>query len=114
MEVKVLAPGMEDGEEPGFQPQAIWVGRNGEQSFGDHAEEHVVGDLLVVEGNGGDLLGEGEDHVKVCGGQHLGSALLDPLGACRALALGTMAVAAGAIAGVRVLALVAPFDDAAQ
>src|ERR1019366_9322219 len=106
MKVKVLPPAMEHGEESGFHPQALRIGGNGEQGLGDGAEEHVVDNLLVVEGDGGKGRGEGEDHVKVIGGQQLGGALLDPLSACRALALGTMAVAAGAIAGVRVLALV--------
>src|ERR1035437_2793096 len=76
MEVQVLPPGMEHGEEPGFHPQALRVAGNGEQGFGDGAEEHVVDDLLIVEGDGGDLLGVSEDHVKVIGGQQLGGALL--------------------------------------
>src|SRR5208282_5766344 len=70
--------------------------------------------LFVVEGDGGDGCGEGEDHVKVFGGQQLGAALLDPLFARRALALGAMAVAAGAISGVSELAVVAPIDAAAE
>ena len=52
--------------------------------------------------------------MKVCGGQQLGGALLEPVGAGGALTFGAMAVPAGAIPGVRVLALVAPFDHTAQ
>src|ERR1017187_2794855 len=95
MKVKVLPPGMEYGEEPGFHPQALGIAGNGEQGLGDGAEEDVVDDLLVVEGDVGDGLGQSEDHVKVFGGQQLGGALLDPLGSCRAPALGAMTVAAG-------------------
>src|SRR5947208_7611001 len=47
-------------------------------------------------------------------GQQFSPALLEPLFAGRPLALGAVAVAAGAIADVRELAVVAPFDDAAQ
>src|ERR1035441_10147727 len=96
MEMQVLPATMEHGEESGFHPQAFWVGGNGEQCFGDDAEEHVVDDLLIVEGDGGDLFGESEDHVEVFGGQPLGGALLDPLGAGGTLAFGAMAVSAGA------------------
>src|SRR5450432_594363 len=60
MEVKVLPPGMERGEEAGFHAQTLGVAGNGEQGIGDGAEENVVDDLLVVEGDGGDLLGERE------------------------------------------------------
>src|SRR5437016_5248015 len=48
------------------------------------------------------------------GGQQFSPALIEPLFAGRPLALGAMAVAAGAIAGVRELAVVAPFDHAAH
>ena len=92
----------------------LGIGGNGEQGFGGGAEENVVDDLFVVEGDGGDLFGQSEDHVEVLDGQQLGGALLEPLGARQSLALGAVPVAAGAIVDVRVLAVVAPFDDAAQ
>src|SRR5450756_2243063 len=95
MEVKVLPPGVEHVEEPGFHSQTLGAAGNGEQGIGDSAEENVVDDLLVVEGDGGDGRGEREEHVKVCGGQQLCGALLEPLGTCSALALGAMAVPAG-------------------
>ena len=114
MEVQVLPPTMEHGEEPGFHPQALGVAGNGEQGLGDSAEEHVVDDLLVIEGDGGDLFGQSEDHVEVFGGQQLGGPLLDPLGAGGALAFGAVAVPTGAKPDVHVLALVAPFDHTTQ
>jgi hypothetical protein len=76
MKVKVLTPGMEHGEEAGLHAETFWVAGNGEQGFGGGAEEEAVGGLLVVEGDGGDGLGECEDHVEVLGGQQLGAALL--------------------------------------
>jgi hypothetical protein len=74
--MKGLTPGMEHGEKAGFHAQTFWVAGNGEQGFGGGAEEEAVGDLLVVKGDGGDGLGEGEDHVEIRGGQQLGAALL--------------------------------------
>src|SRR5881628_193020 len=57
---------------------------------------------------------ERKDHVEVLGGQQLGLTLLEPLFTGQALTLGTMAVAAGTVDGMRVLAVVAPFDRTAQ
>ena len=77
-------------------------------------EEDPVDDFFVVEGKGGDLLGEGEDHMEVLGGQQFGSAIFQPMLARRSLTLGAGAVAARAIPNVGELAVVAPFDGAAQ
>src|SRR5450759_2269518 len=101
VKVQILTPGMEHGEEAGGYAQTLRIGGNGEQRFGGGAEENLVDDLLVVEGNGGDGRGQSEDHVEVFGGQQFGLPLLEPLGAGLALALGTVAVPTGAIQGVR-------------
>ena len=114
MKVQILSPGVEHIEEAGGYPQTLRIGGNGEQRFSDGAEEDVVDDLLVVEGHGGDGLGQSEDHVEVFRGQQFGLPLREPLGARQALALGAMAVATGAIPGMGILALVAPFDHTAQ
>jgi len=74
--VKILPPGMEHGEEARLYAETFRVAGNGEQGFGGGAEEEAVDDLLVVEGDGGEGLGECEDHVEVGGGQQLGAALL--------------------------------------
>jgi len=50
----VLSPGVEDGEEAGFYAEALGVGGNGKEGLRDDAEEQVVDDLLVVEGDGGE------------------------------------------------------------
>ena len=76
MKVKVLTPGMEHREEAGLHAETFGVAGNGEQSFGGGAEEEAVDGLLVEEGDGGDRLGECEDHMEVLGRQQLGAALL--------------------------------------
>src|SRR4051812_2541296 len=114
MKVKRLSPAMEHGKEAGGDAEMLGIGGNGEEGFGGGVEEDVVDEFAVVEGDGGDRLGESEDHVEVLGGQQFGHALLQPFGARQALALGTVPVAAGAIVSVLVLAVVAPFFDMAQ
>ena len=114
MEVQVLPPAMQHGEKAELHAQTFGIPGNGEQRLGGGAEEDVVDGLFVEEGDSGDGLGEGEDHMEVLGGQQLCAALLQPFLACPTLALVAMAVAAGVIAGMGVLAVVAPFDGAAQ
>ena len=114
MKVKILTPGMEYCEEAHFYSQTLGVAGNGEQGFRGGAEQEVVDDFFVVEGDGGDGLGECEDHMEVLGGQQLGLALPQPLFPCQALALGAMAVTARAVDSVRILTVVAPFDRPAQ
>jgi hypothetical protein len=74
----------------------------------------VIDDLFVVKGDGGHLFRQRENHMKVGRRQQFGGTLLEPMRAPQPLTLRTVAVAAGAIDDERVLAVVAPFDGAAQ
>src|SRR5437016_14559657 len=65
MEVKVLSPGVEHGEKAEFHTQAVGVACDREESLGSGPKEDVVDRLFVIEGDGGDGLGESEDHVEV-------------------------------------------------
>ena len=109
-----LPPGMQHGEEADARAQVLRVGGDGDQRFGGGVEQDVVDDRFVLKGDGGQLLRDGKDDVEVFAVEQLGLALLEPLGARQRLALGAVPIAAGAVLDVRVLAVVAPFDDAAQ
>ena len=98
MEVQVLAPAMEHPEEAEFHAQTLGCG--GEQGLGGGVKEDAIDDFFVVEGDGGDGLGEGEDHVEILGGQQFGSAVLEPVFARQALALGAVTVAARTVLDV--------------
>src|SRR5947208_2524737 len=65
VEVKVLPPGVEHGQEAQFHTEAFGVACNREQSFRGGAEEDVIDSLFVVESDGGDGFGKSEDHVEV-------------------------------------------------
>jgi len=114
MEMQVLTPAMQYREETDFHPQTFGVAGDGKERLSGGAEEDVVDDFFVVEGDVGDGFGEREDHMEVLHGQQLGLPLLQPFGAGDSLALGAMAVTAGAVLNVGVLAVVAPFDSTAQ
>src|SRR5437762_4520101 len=96
MKVKVLTPAMQHGEEADFHAQVLGVAGYGEQRFRRGGEQEIVGDLLVVESDGGDGFGQGEDYMEILGGQQLGATVLQPLFPSQALALGAMTGAAGA------------------
>src|SRR6267142_5147585 len=98
MQVEVLSPRVEDGEEADLGAQVFGVACDGEQSLGNTAKEEIVDHVFVVEGDGGDLFGKSEDHVEVFHRQQLGGTLLQPLGARQSLAFGTVTVTARAIA----------------
>jgi hypothetical protein len=114
MEMKVLSPGVKHGEQADLRAQMLGIAGDGEERFRYGAEEKIVDCVFVVERNAGDLLGDGEDHVEVFGGQQFGIALLDPPGTCFSLAFGAMPVAAGAVSDVSELTVGTPFDSAAQ
>src|SRR5947208_10197367 len=65
VEVKILPPGVEHGEEAELHTQTRGVAGDGEQSLRGGAKQDIVDHVFVVEGDGGDLLGESEDHVEV-------------------------------------------------
>jgi len=112
--MQVLSPAMPHREEAECHSQALGIARDGEQGLGGGAEEDIVDQLFVVEGDDGDRRGEREDHVEILDWQQFFAALLQPFFPCRSMALGAMPVAARTISSVRVLAVVAPFDSTAQ
>ena len=68
-----------------------------EQRGGTGAEEQVVEQPLVLKHERGELMRQREDDMEVGHGQQLGGTRGEPLGACVALALGTVPVAARVI-----------------
>ena len=114
VKLKPLAPGMQDGEEADLSPEVLGIGSEGAQGAGGGAKQQGVDDPWVLQGEGGDGLGEGKDEVEVGAVEQFGATLADPLGAGKGLALGAVAVAAGAIAEAAVAAVVALLDLAAE
>jgi len=109
-------PGVEHAEEARVTPRRSGSAAIVSKVWRD-AEENLVDDRFVVEGDVGDGFGQGEDHVKVSVGNN-SAFLWSSHWFAPALALGTMRPrgypAAGAIAGMGILAVVAPFDRTAQ
>ena len=107
---KRLAPGMEHREESDLRAQMLGVGRNGAQRLGGSPEQNVVDALLVLQGNGGDGLRYGEDHMKVLGVEKLGSTVFQPLGASQRLAFWAVAVPAAVVADALMVTAIAALN----
>ena len=91
------APSVEHGGDADAGAEMPGIGGDGEQRLGRRAEQQVVDHRLVLVGDCGDLGRQGEDQVEVADRQQIGLAGGEPVPRRRALALGTMAVAAGVV-----------------
>ena len=99
MEGQILTPSVQHAEEADLGAEALGVGGDLAQGAGGGAEEDVV---------------EGEDEMEVGAVEQFAVALGDPVGLGGALALGAVAVAAGAVAEAALPAVVALLDLAAE
>ena len=105
---------MEHGGGADAGAQAPGIGSDREQRLGRRAEQQVVDHCLVLVGDRGDLGRQGEDQVEVVDRQQVGLAGGEPVLRRRALALGTMAIAAGVVGDPAVAAILAALDMAAE
>src|SRR5271169_3937302 len=108
------APAVEHGGDADAGAEMLWIGGDGEQCLGRCAEQQIVDDRLVLVGNRGDLGRHGEDQVEIADRQEIGLAGGEPVLRRRALALGTMAIAAGVVGDPAVAAILAALDVAAE
>ena len=76
---QIRSPGVQHGEETDFSAQMLWIGCDDSQGLGRGTKKDAVDHLLVLVGDGRDLLRHGEDNVKVGNLQKFGLAVLDPL-----------------------------------
>ena len=108
------APGVEHRREADPDAQALGIGRNRQHCLRRSLEQEIVDDGLVLVGDGPDPHRQREHDVEVRDGQQLGLALLHPCERLRALALGTMPVAAAVIGDRRVRAVLAAHNMPAE
>src|SRR5712671_2077653 len=68
------APSMEHGGDADARAEMLWIGGDGEQCLGRHAEQQIVDHRLVLVGDWGDLGWQREDQVEVADRQQIGLA----------------------------------------
>ena len=105
---------MEHGEEPDLGAQVLGVSCDSAQRLGGRSEQNVVDDLLVLKGNGGDGLRQGEDHVKIWGVEKLGLTVFQPLGARQRLTFRAVSIATAVVEDAPVVTVIAALDVTAK
>ena len=94
MVLEFLTPGMEHAEEADFGAEMAGITGDFEQRFGTGAEQEIVDDLLVLQGQRGEPPRKGEDDMDVGGGQEFAAARLQPTVASEGLTLGAVSIPA--------------------
>ena len=97
MEVEVLIPGVEHRREADVGPQAVIVPGKLQEGAGSGCEEEIEDEFLVEQDQRVEFVGQGYHQVKVVSWQESLPTFFQPLCLLEALALGTVAIAAGVI-----------------
>ena len=93
MNLEVLSPGMQHGEETDLGAQMLGVGRDGLQGFCCGLEKDAIDYLLILVSDRGDLFRHGKDHMKIGDLQKFGLPVLDPLCPGQTLAFWAVSIA---------------------
>src|SRR5271165_2997201 len=94
MMLELLIPGVQHAEETDLGAQVPGIARHFEQGCGAGAEQQVVDDLLVLQGEGCQFPRQSENDVHVGGGQQFALTCLQPAVAGISLTLWAMPVSA--------------------
>jgi hypothetical protein len=94
MMVKVLSPSMEHAKKPDVRTQMFRVAGEFEQRRCASSEQQIVKQSLVLQGESGEFVRQGENDMKVRDGQQLSPALGEPAGAGVPLTSGAVPVTA--------------------
>src|ERR1700685_1772096 len=111
---QVLAPSMQHAQEADLGAQMGRVSSDGAESLGRGAEQDIVDEALVLEGEGRDLLRHREDNMEILGVEEFRLAVSEPLRTGERLALRAIPIATGIIGDALVPAAVALLDMTAK
>src|SRR5687767_877826 len=102
-----LVPSMEDGEKAHVRAEILGFCGDGSQGLGSGLKEQVVAQTLVLQRDGCQLVGKGEDDVEVRDVEEFTLSGGEPFGSCGGLTLGAVPVAAGVVGDLFVAAGIA-------
>jgi hypothetical protein len=97
VEIEVLIPGMENCRKADLGSQALIVPGKLPEGAGSGCEEEIEDELFVEQGQRVEFVGQGYHQVKVVSWQESLPTFFQPLCLLEALALRTVAIAAGVI-----------------
>jgi len=105
---------MQDGEEADLCAEVFGIGADGLQRFCSGVEEDVINYLLVLVGDGSNLVGHSEDDMEVRAVKQFSQAMLDPLCPGQRLAFWAVPIPARVEAVAFVIALIAALEMTAE
>ena len=108
------SPGVEDGGDADAGAEVLRVSRDRHHRLRRRAEQQIVDDRLVLQGDVRDLGGKREDDMEVADRQQVGFALGQPGARSGALAFGAVPIAAAVVGNAPVPAVLAGIDVAAE
>ena len=97
MEPELLIPGVQHAEEAEFCAEVSRIASDFEKCFGTGAEQQIVEDFLILQGQWRELRRKCEDHMDVARGEKFSLTCGDPAFAGRGLTLRAMAIAAAVV-----------------
>ena len=97
MKPELLIPGVQHGEEANFRAEVSRIASDFEKSFRTGAEQQIVDDFLVLQGQWRQLRRKCEDHMDVARREKFSSTCGDPTFPGSGLTLRAVAVTAGVV-----------------
>ena len=97
MESKFLTPGMQHGEETKFRAEVSRIASDFEKCFRTGAEQQIVDDFLILQGQWRELRRKREDHMDVARREKFSLTCGDPAFAGRGLTLWAVSIAAAVV-----------------
>lgn len=110
---EVLSPSVKHSEESDLRAEMPGIGRDGPQGLGGRAEQDIVYRAGILEGNRGNLAGNGEHDMEMLRVEKLRPPGLNPFRPRERLALGAAARPAAVVGDPLLAAAVTLFDMAA-
>ena len=114
MKAEILTPSVKHSEKPDLRAEMSPIGSNGAQRLGSCVEQDLVDRAGILEGNRGDLIGNGEDDMEILRIEKLLPPSLDPFRSGEPLALGATAGTAAVVRDPYFATAVALFDVASE
>ena len=65
VQIELLAPTMQDTEKTDFRTEVFWVASDFEKGFRAGPEQQIVEDFFILQHEGSQAAGQGEDHMSV-------------------------------------------------
>jgi hypothetical protein len=97
MESKLLTPGVQHGEEANFRAKVSRITSDFEKCLRTGAEQQIVDDFLILQGQWRELRRKCEDHMDVARGEKFFLTRGDPAFAGRGLTLRAVSIAAAVV-----------------